>query len=139
MMQRIRASLDGSGPYLLGALAFSLLGALLLIAQVESPDFVIWGGHCMPAIEQGGLAYFRVNGQPFTIDDVTAPADAPTHTVSVCYYASQPEQGVVVHPGERLFEAGLIGLPFLVAVVILIVGLVIEPLRIRKRREEFRL
>jgi hypothetical protein len=139
MMQRIRASLDGSGPYLWAALAFSLLGALLLIAQVESPDFVIWNGHCVTATEQGGLAYFQVNGQQFAVDDVAAPADAPTRTVSVCYYASHPEQAVLLHPGERWFEAGLIGLPLLAAAMILIVGLVIEPLRIRRRQEKLRL
>jgi len=134
MRQRIRTSLDGSGPYLLAALVFLLLTTLLLIAQVESPDFVIWNGHCVPATEQGGLAYFQVSGQQFTVNDVAAQPNA-AGTVTVCYYASHPEQGVVLNPLERWFEASVVGLPFLAAVAILIVGLVIEPVRIRRRQE----
>jgi hypothetical protein len=131
--------LDGSGPYLWGALAFSILGGLLLLAQLQSPDLVIWTGHCVPSTERGGIAYYQVNGQSFTVDDVTAPATAPTHTVTVCYDPSHPEQASVLHPVQYWFEAALVGVPFLIALTIVIVGVVIVPVRMRRRRAQFRL
>jgi hypothetical protein len=135
----IRTMLDGSGPYLWAALVFSVLGVLLLLAQLLSPDLVIWNGHCVPVLEQGGLAYLKVNGQTYTIDDVQAPANAPDHTVTVCYYADHPEEGVIPRPAAYWFEASLVGVPFLIALTILILGLVIVPFRVRRRGAHFAL
>jgi hypothetical protein len=139
MRGTIRTALDGSGPFLWAALLFSFLGGLLLIAQLQSHDLVIWNGHCISATEEGGLVYFQANGQSFAINDVASPANSPTRTVTICYYPSHPEDAVVLHPAAYWFEGSLIGLPFLAAAVILIVGLVIQPLRMRRRRERLRL
>jgi hypothetical protein len=139
LKRRLRTSLDGSGPYLWAAFFFSLLGLLLLFAQIQSPDFVIWNGHCTSATEEGGIVYYRVNGQELTIDDVAAPANSPTRTVTICYYPARPEDAMILHPAAYWLEGSLVVVPFIVALAILATGLVIVPFRIQRRRARLRL
>ena len=139
MKQRIRTALDGSGPYLWAASFFAVLGALLATAQILSSDFVIWNGHCTTASEEGGIVFFQANGQEYTIDDVASPANSPTHTVTICYYPSHPQDAIIPHLAAYWFEGTLVVTPFVIALAILTVGLVIVPARMQRRRASFRL
>jgi hypothetical protein len=127
----VRRRLDAARPYLWAALAASAIGVGFLLAQLQSSDAVTWTGRCVPASLEGGIAYFTVSGQNESVNDPAASANSPTTTVTVCYYPSHPEQGMVLQPLTHAIEGALFGVPLLTALVLLLVGLLIRPRRMR--------
>src|ERR1700687_832996 len=104
----------------LAGLAF-LFGVLFLLAELRSPDLVIWTGRCVPAFFDGGVAHYTVGGQQFTADNPPL-LDRSPRTVSVCYYASSPVSGYIVRPAAYWVEGGLIGGTFGLALGLVAAG-----------------
>src|SRR6202162_6161385 len=113
----------------LAGLAF-LFGVIFLLAELRSPDLVIWTGRCVPAFFDGGVAHYTVGGQQFTADNPPL-LDRSPRTVTVCYYASEPANGYIVHPGAYWAEGGLIGGPIALALVLVAVGMLRGARRLR--------
>ena len=114
---------------LVAGLAF-VLGLMFLWAELLSPDRVIWTGRCVPAFFDGGVAHYTVAGQPFTTDNPSL-VDRSPRTVTVCYYASEPVNGYIVHPAAYWVEGGLIGGPWALALVLVAVGMLTGARRLR--------
>jgi hypothetical protein len=127
----LQSRVQGARLYIVLAAALVVLGGFFLLAQLQSPDLVIWTGRCIPATERQGIAYYRVNGTAEALNDPNEPATAPVHTVTVCYQPAHPEQGMVVLPAARIFEGLEILGPLVLAALVLLYGLVIRPLRFR--------
>ena len=122
--------LHEAGAYLwIAGLAF-LFGLMFLLAELLSPDRVIWTGRCVPAFFDGGVAHYAVAGQQFTADNPPL-LDRSPRTVTVCYYASEPANGYIVHPAAHWVEGGLIGGPFALALGLLAAGLLMGARRLR--------
>jgi hypothetical protein len=113
----------------IAGLAF-LFGLAFLIAELLSPDLVIWTGRCVPAFFDGGVAHYTVDGQQFTADNPPL-LDRKPRTVTVCYYASAPVNGYIVHPAAYWVDGGLIGGPFALALVLVAVGMLRGARRLR--------
>jgi len=111
-----------------------LFGLIFLLAEVLSPDLVTWTGRCVPAFFDGGVAHYTVAGQQFTADNPPLQDRSP-RTVTVCYYASEPANGYIVHPGANWAEAGLIGGPFALALVPVAIGMLRGARRLRSAPE----
>ena len=127
----IRDVLAGARGYLLVAglaLAFAII---FLIVEFQSPDFVIWNGHCVPAYFDGGIAHYTVGGQQLTADN-PPPSDLRPRTVRVCYYPSDPNNGYIVHPAAYWVEGGLVFGPLALAVFLVTVGVWTSARRLRK-------
>jgi hypothetical protein len=117
----------------IASLAF-VLGLIFLLAELLSPDLVIWTGHCVPAFFDGGVAHYTVAGQQFTADNPPL-LDRSPRTITVCYYASAPGNGYIVHPGAYWIVGGLIGGPFALAFVVVAVGMLRGARRLRNTPE----
>jgi hypothetical protein len=107
-----------------------LFGLIFLLAELLSPDLVIWTGRCVPAFFDGGVAQYTVAGQQFTADNPPL-VDRSPRTVTVCYKASEPDNGYIVHPAAYWVEGGLIGGPFALALVLVAVGMLRGARRLR--------
>jgi hypothetical protein len=107
-----------------------LFGLIFLLAELRSPDLVIWTGRCAPAFFDGGVAHYTVAGQQFTADNPPL-LDRSPRKVSVCYYASEPANGYIVRPAAYWFEGGLVGGPFALALVLVAVGMLRAVARLR--------
>ncbi|TMD41902.1 MAG: hypothetical protein E6I88_06300 [Chloroflexi bacterium] len=107
-----------------------LFGLIFLLVELQSPDLVIWTGRCVPAFFDGGVAHYTVAGQQFTADHPPL-VDRMPRTVTVCYYASAPVGGYIVHPGAYWVEGGLIGGPFALALILLAFGMLTGVHRLR--------
>jgi hypothetical protein len=107
-----------------------LFGVIFLLAELRSPDLVIWTGRCVPAFFDGGVAHYTVGGQQFTADNPPL-LDRSPRTVSVCYYASSPVSGYIVRPAAYWVEGGLIGGPFALALGLVAVGMLRGASRLR--------
>ena|ERR1700731_223901 len=117
----------------IAGLAF-LFGLIFLLTELLSPDLVIWTGRCVPAFFDGGVAHYTVAGQPFTADNPPLPDRSP-RTVTVCYSASEPGNGYIVHPGAYWVGGSLIGGPFALALVLVAVGMLRSARRLRSAPE----
>jgi hypothetical protein len=113
----------------IAGLAF-LLGLILLLAELRSPDLVIWTGRCVPAFFDGGVAHYTVASQQFTADNPPL-LDRSPRTVTVCYYASEPVNGYIVHPAAYWVDGGLIVGPFALSLVLVAVGMLRGAQRLR--------
>ena len=111
-----------------------LLGLLLLLAELRSPDRVIWTGHCTPASLDGGVAHYTVAGQRFTTD-YPPVLDRSQRSVTVCYDPSDPGNGYIIRPAAYFVEGGVIGGPFGVAIVLVAVGMLRGASRLRHVRD----
>ena len=99
-----------------------IFGLVFIFVELRSPDLVIWNGHCVPAFFDGGVAHYRVGGQPFTADNPPL-LDRTPRTVTVCYYPDQPAVGYIVHPAAYWVEGGLMFGPLALGLVLFIVGM----------------
>jgi hypothetical protein len=117
----------------IAGLAF-LFGLAFLLAELLSPDLVTWTGRCVPASFDGGVAHYTVAGQQFTADNPPL-VDRSPRTVTVCYYASEPASGYIVHPGAYWVGGALIGGPFALAFVLVAVGMLRGVRRLRTASE----
>ena len=117
----------------LAAVAF-LFAMIFLLAELRSPDLVIWTGRCVPAFFDGGVAHYTVGGQQFTADNPPL-LDRSPRMVTVCYYASEPVNGYIARPAAYWVEGGLIGGPWALALVLVAVGLLRGAYRVRNTSE----
>jgi len=92
---------------------------------------VIWNGSCVPASFADGIATYTVDGQQFYADSPPVQDQSP-HKVSVCYYPSAPAAGYIVHPAAYWVEGGAIAGPFLVALVLALVGMIRSAVHLRR-------
>ncbi|HVH65590.1 MAG TPA: hypothetical protein VM674_06095 [Candidatus Acidoferrum sp.] len=127
----LRDVLGEARVYLWFALFTSVFGLFLLLAELRSPDLVMWTGHCVPASFDGGIAHYTVGGQPFTADNPPQPDRSP-RMVTVCYDPSDPGNGYIVRPAGYWVEGGLIGGTFGLALVLVAVGMTTGVRRLRK-------
>lgn len=118
-------------PFLIAAVLVALISIGFLIAQLLSPDSVIWTGRCIPATLRGGLAYYVVNGEQLAVNDPTVPANSPVMPTTVCYDPANPEQALVPHAATRSFEASLVLVPLAIAIGLALYGLMVRPIRIK--------
>lgn len=116
------------------AIIFGVLALGALVVELQSPDLVIWTGHCVPASFQDGLAYFHAEGRLIVVGDPSLP-DQPPRMVTVCYHPGNPDAGYIVHPAAYWVEGTLIAAPFILAVTLLVTGVVLSVRRIRATPE----
>ena len=60
---------DGALPWTLAALGLAVLWVLLFLAEIQSPNWMYWSGRTVQGSNQGGIVFYQVHGQTYTIDD----------------------------------------------------------------------
>ena len=96
---------DGALPWTLVALGLAVLWGLLFLAEIQSPNWMYWSGKTVQGSNQGGIVFYRVHGQTYTIDD---PGATPAHATpeTVWYKPGDPSTALLDRPA-RLVEAGI--------------------------------
>ena len=96
---------DGALPWTLVALGLAVLWVLLLLVEVQSPNWLYWSGKTVQGTNDGGIVYYRVHGQTYTIDD-PGPAPPQPTPETVWYKPGDPSSALLDIPA-RLVEAGV--------------------------------
>ena len=111
--------LDGAG-WSVG-LAAALFGFALLfvLLDLQAPESVLWTGHHVVATEQHGLATFRWQGQAYTVD---VPGFG-SGKVDIYFNPGDPSAAMADNLPDRLFAGLFVGVPVIVGVGVLLVGL----------------
>lgn len=120
MMARVRALLDGAGWSVGLAAALLLLTLLAALVVNQSPQALLWTGHHAVGTEQNGLVLFRWQSHTYS---VAVNGYGSAKSVSVYFDPADPTQAVADNLPDRLFSAGLVGVPLLAAALVLLIGL----------------
>jgi hypothetical protein len=96
---------DGALPWTLSALALVVLWVLLFLAEIQSPNWLYWSGATVRGSNQGGIVFYRVHGQTYTIDDPGPTPPRPTPE-TVWYKPGNPDTALLDRPA-RLVEGGV--------------------------------
>ncbi len=117
-----RGWMRGIRPWLAGAAVALVVGLLLVFAQLRSPDALLWTGKPLPGVDRGGLVTYHYRGVSF-LQPLQGASDDPGPTaVTVDIDPNNPYDVLLDRPGTKLFEALLIGAPFLVAILLVLAG-----------------
>ena len=104
-----------------------LIGLVFVYLESQSPSRVYWVGDTTVGTIRGGLVYYRVDGQGYTLGTEALPA-RPT-PITVYYEPSDPSQALYYRP-TRWVEGPAIAVWFVAAAVVLVVA----PVRRRRDR-----
>jgi len=115
-------------PSTLVAAALILIGFMFIYAEGLSASRVYWTGHTTVGTIRGGLVYYHVHGELYTI--VTEKAPTRPTPVTVYYEPSDPSQALLYRSSNRWVEGGGIVVWFVAAAACLIVA----PVRRRRNR-----
>jgi hypothetical protein len=105
---------------IVSALLFAI-GLLFALAELESPDLVLWTGKAVAGTEVGSIVSYSYAGAHFSFDARDRPAYDPPIRVVVYIDPRMPGAGVLNKPAARWAEATLVLAPF-VAGIVLAVG-----------------
>jgi hypothetical protein len=110
------------------AIVLAIVGVLFVLVEAQSPSRVYWTGEAVHGMNSGGIVYFRVHGEEWTLD---APGPAPAHDTPVTVYVDprDPGSALLLRP-TRWIEAVSVLAWFVTAAGLMIV----PPLRRARRR-----
>ncbi len=100
-------------PFAVAAIVFLVFGLLGVLVELQSPSLVYWTGEHTTGTNNGGLIYYSVDGQHYTID---APGPPPAQPVpaEVFFKGNDPSQALPDKP-VRWFDATVVLSPFVAA------------------------
>ena len=78
---------------------------LFLLVEVQSETHIYWSGKSVVGSNQGGIVFYHVHGEQYTIDDTGATPPQPEPR-TVYYDPNDPYVAMLDSP-LRLIEAGL--------------------------------
>jgi len=104
------------------AIGLVILGAGMALAELQSPDLVLWTGRPVTATEIGSIVTYEFNGVSYSFDGHDRLSSAPPEQVVVYVDPHQPAAGVLNKPAARVLEASLVIGPILLAAVVLLIA-----------------
>ena len=119
MFARMRSWFDGAGWFVGLAVALFVFALLAVLIGFQSPDSVLWTGQHVTGTEQGGVVYYRWQGQSYSLD---ASGYGSSNAVSVYLNPSDPSQAVLDNVADRVAAVLLVGVPAAAGVALLVVG-----------------
>jgi hypothetical protein len=112
------------------AIVLLVVGLVVATLDLQSQNRVYWTGASVTGTVQGGIIFYRVQGQQYTLDDpVTQPNGAK---VAVFYDHQDPSVALSNRP-VRWIEGGAV-LFWFVAAVALLIGAALHRTRDARRR-----
>jgi hypothetical protein len=103
------------------ALLFAI-GLLFAIAELESPDLVLWTGKAVAGTEVGSVVSYSYQGVHYSFDTHDRFAYDPPISVVVYLDPRTPGDAVLNKPAARWAEAGLVLAPIGAAFAVAVVG-----------------
>ena len=117
---RVGGWFDGAGWFVGLAAVLFVFTLIMVLGELQSPDVVLWTGHRVTGTEQGGIVYYRWQGQNYSID---APGNGSSKAVNVYLDPGNPEHALADNVYNRVAIGPLVGVPFAGGLVLLAAGL----------------
>ena len=116
MFALVRKWFDGAGWFVGLAVALFTFALLAVFLTLQSSDSVLWTGQHVTGTEQGGIVYYRWDGDSYSLD---AQGNGSSNAVSVYLDPGNPSHAVIDNAFGRAMAVLLIGVPVAGGVVIL--------------------
>jgi hypothetical protein len=102
------------------AIALMAVGLLFAVVEVQSPSRLYWTGDAVGGTNTGGIVFYTVQGERYTVDD---PGPVPAHDTAVTVYVNpdDPSEALLSGP-TRWVDAAAVGGWFVAALVLLFVA-----------------
>jgi len=116
---RVRNWFDGAGWFVGLAVVLFAFALLATLVGLQSSDSVLWTGQHVTGSEQGGLVYYRWQGQSYTI---SASGYGSAKAVSVYLDPGDPSHAMIDNVTDRVVAVLLVGVPVAGGLALLAVG-----------------
>lgn len=133
--RRIRRALEGSGPLLAVSAGLAALGTIFLVLTLTSIGGLVWIGTPVHGMEQNGIVAYSYHGQSYSIDDTGSYRTGPR---TVYIDSSNPSRAVLYTWDSQAIQDSIVAVPYLGAVVFLLVAVRIQWRYTRRRRDRDR-
>ena len=120
-------------PSTIAAIVLVVVGLLFLGMEAQSPTRIYWTGEQVQGTEDGGLVYYRVAGEQYTVDDTSGSRADGAH-VTVFVDRGDPTQALLDRP-VRWVDAGAVVVWFVGAGVLVLVAGLRRSRNAERRRE----
>jgi len=117
----------GTGPFPGLAVAALVVAGLLAIVALQGPGKLEWTGRALHAQERGGVVFYTVKGEQYTLDD---PLSSRSGSATVYVNPHDPYDASLYNRFDESTDVLTVGGPLALAGIFLIAGVV----RKRKRR-----
>jgi hypothetical protein len=100
---------DGALTWMLVSLGLAVLWALFFLVEIQSESAIYWYGSSVVGSNEGGIVFYKVHGQQYTIDD-TGPTPPQPEPRTVYYDPANPYVAMLDSPlrvGEEVLFVGL--------------------------------
>jgi hypothetical protein len=120
-------------PSTLVALALVVVGFLFMLAELLSPSRLYWTGDAVTGTNSGGIVYYQVDGEDYTLN---APGAAPAQETPVTVYVDpdEPGQALISRP-TRWVDAGAVLVWFVAAGACVVVSALRRTAAARRQRQ----
>jgi hypothetical protein len=98
---------DGVRPSAVVAALLVLVGILFLVLLLLSPSHLYWTGRAVQGTDTGGIVYYKVDGQSYSVDD-TGAATAGSTPTTVYVDRSDPSNALVQRPTRWIDAASVL-------------------------------
>jgi hypothetical protein len=119
MLARVRKWFDGAGWFVGGAVVLLVFALLAVLLGLQSQDRVLWIGQEVTGTEQGGIVYYRWDGQSYSIG---VPGNGSSNAVSVFLDPAEPSHAMTDNVLDRVVAGLLVLGPVTGALVLLMLG-----------------
>ena len=102
------------------AVALAIVGTLFVLLELQNPSKVYWTGQAVEGTDRGGIIYYEVHGQQYTIDDQRRHF-VPEQHVTVYVDPADPSHALLPSP-SRWIDAVVVLVWFVAGLLVLVVS-----------------
>lgn len=134
-MGRVRTAVrDWLGyPSTIVAIVLVVLGLIFVSLEAQSQNWVYYTGQKVTGTVDGGIAYYKVDGEQYTQDDAQVPQPPDGTKITVYYHQGDPSAALLDRPVRLIEGAGMVAW-FVAAALIVLVSAARRTVRRRRRR-----
>jgi hypothetical protein len=136
---RVRDWFDGAGWFVGLAAVLFTFALLAVLLELQSPDLVLWTGHRVAGVEQGGIVTYRWAGQQYSLN---ANGYGSARDVGVYLDPANPGNAMIENLPDRIVVTSFIGVPVAGGLALLLAAATRKSRHLRRqlrRAREFRL
>jgi hypothetical protein len=105
------------------AMVLLVFGMIVVSLEAQSQNWVYYTGQHVTGTVDGGIVYYRVGGEQYTLDDPQVPQPANGTKVGVYYHAGNPSAGMLDRPVRWVEGTGMLIWFVAAGVLLLVAGL----------------
>lgn len=134
----MRGWLTGMRPWLLAAIVATVISALMVFAELQSPDAAMWNGQALSAVNRHGFVTYEYHGVSYTTNRLSVSDAAARELVTVYVEPNDLANPILDSASSRAFDLTLMAGPLFVAGLLIATGVLRREVHRYRRRKAAR-